>query len=63
MGFRKKDPDVKKAVSWLIENQLPDGLWKTSYKKGDVDKDTPKNYEKRLWLTLQISRILKNLLK
>jgi hypothetical protein len=61
IGLRVDDPDVMKAVRWLIENQLPDGLWKTSYKRGDLDKDTPKERENKHWLTLQVCRILKRL--
>jgi hypothetical protein len=61
MGFGLEDPDVDRAVNWLIRNQLPDGLWKTNYKKGDASRNTPREYENRLWLTLQICRILKRL--
>jgi len=38
---------------------VPDGLWSTSYKAGDVEKDTPVTRERELWLTLDICRIMK----
>lgn len=59
MGFSQNDPDIRRALNWLVENQRPDGLWSTSYKEGDVEKDTPVARERELWLTLDICRILK----
>jgi hypothetical protein len=59
MGYSKDDPDIKKALNWLVQNQAADGLWKLSYanKKGSAAKEVTK--ERRLWLTLKIARILK----
>ena len=59
MGFSRNDPDIRRALNWLVENQRPDGLWSTSYKEGDVEKDTPVARERELWLTIDICRILK----
>jgi len=59
MGFRGDDPDVRKGLDWLVENQRPDGLWNTSYKAGDAEKDTPVTRERGLWLTLEICRMVK----
>jgi hypothetical protein len=59
MGFSRDDPDIGRAVEWLVEHQRPDGLWSTSYKAGDVEKDTPVTRERELWLTLDICRIMK----
>jgi hypothetical protein len=61
MGFSREDPDIGRAVEWFVEHQRPDGLWSTSYKAGDVEKDTPTTRERELWLTLEICRILKRL--
>ena len=36
MGYPKEDPDIKKALSWLVKNQLPNGLWKLTYFKKTV---------------------------
>ena len=33
MGYRIEDNDISCAKNWLISNQMPNGLWKTSYKK------------------------------
>ena len=59
MGFSRDDLDIRRAVEWLVEHQRPDGLWSTSYKAGDVEKDTPVTRERELWLALEICRILK----
>lgn len=61
MGFSRDDPDIRRAVDWLVEHQRPDGLWSTSYKAGDVEKDTPVTRERELWLGLDICRVLKRL--
>jgi len=59
MEFRGDDPDVREALGWLVGHQRPDGLWSTSYKAGDAEKDTPATRERELWLTLDICRIMK----
>jgi squalene cyclase len=28
MGYSKDDPDIAAGLSWLVQNQLPNGLWK-----------------------------------
>ena len=60
MGYSKDDPDVRKALNWLAENQLSNGLWRTSYVDG-AKNETPN--ERRLWLTLTIARIFKRFYK
>lgn len=62
MGYSKDDPDMKNALNWLIENQLPNGLWKLTY--GETTKEnalslSEKSKERSLWLTLNITRIFK----
>jgi hypothetical protein len=59
MGFSGDDPDIRKGLDWLVGHQRPDGLWSTSYKEGDVAKETPVTRERELWLTLEICGILK----
>jgi len=31
MGYSKSDPDIKRGVDWLVENQAEDGLWNLNY--------------------------------
>lgn len=60
MGYSKDDVDVKIALNWLIENQSSDGLWKLSYVKGAKENSAnAKTFERRLWLTLKICRVIK----
>jgi hypothetical protein len=61
LEFKLNDRDIMKAVNWLSENQLPNGLWKSSYKKGDRIKDDSKEVERQIWLTYEICLILKRL--
>jgi len=59
LGYGLEDRDIMVAVDWLVENQQSDGLWKLSYKEGDIRKDSKKDREREEWLTLEICRILK----
>ena len=61
MGYSRDDPDIEKALNWLVENQLPDGLWKMDYAEGKEDAfvTNEKTKERRLWLALTIARIFK----
>jgi hypothetical protein len=54
LGFTRDDPGIKKALGWFIENQQPDGLWKMESGKEIKAKDT----EERLWLGLNVCRML-----
>jgi hypothetical protein len=54
LGFTRDDPDIEKGLDWFVENQQRDGLWKL-----EQDKTTkPAQQEERLWLSLNICRIL-----
>jgi hypothetical protein len=61
MGYSRDDSDIRKALNWLFENQLSDGLWNISYVEGKkgICKINEKTRERQLWLTLTISQILK----
>lgn len=61
MGFSRADLDIRRAMDWLVEHQRPDGLWSTSYKVGDMGRNTSLTRERELWLALDICRILKRL--
>ncbi len=57
MGYSKDDVDIKKGLDWLIENQMPGGLWKLDYSKGDKEKVS--DTAEKLWLALRVARIFK----
>jgi|WetSurMetagenome_2_1015567.scaffolds.fasta_scaffold03189_12 hypothetical protein len=57
LDFSKDDVDVKKGLCWLIENQLPSGLWKQDYGEGAKEKVGVTS--EQLWLTLTVARIFK----
>jgi hypothetical protein len=62
MGYARDDSDIKKALNWLVENQLPNGLWKLTYAEGKADDTqdaSEKTRERQLWLALTIARIFK----
>jgi hypothetical protein len=62
MRYSKDDRDIKKALNWLVKNQMPNGLWKLTYEetaKEDVLSLSKKSKERCLWLTLTIARIFR----
>jgi hypothetical protein len=62
MGYSEDDPDIRKALDWLVENQSSDGLWKMTYAEGTKESAHIKNEktkERRLWLALTIARIFR----
>ncbi len=62
MGFSKEDADIKKGLNWLVENQMPDGLWNLDYVRGKEDRSiSEKARDERLWLTLMVARIFRRL--
>ncbi len=62
MGFPRDDEQIGKALTWLVEHQEADGLWKVTYAKpAAAEKDTPKGRAMKLWVTLAICRVLKRL--
>jgi hypothetical protein len=58
LGFSKDDPDIKKGLDWFIENQQKDGLWKLDARKPITPTDAPE----RLWVGLNVCRMLKSFL-
>jgi hypothetical protein len=59
IGFKADHPKVREGLKWLVENQLADGLWENSYKKGAKRYETESAAEGRLWVSLAIGRVLK----
>ena len=62
MGYSKDDPDIRRALNWLVENQSFDGLWRMTYVEGTKESAYIKNEktkERRLWLALTIARIFR----
>ena len=57
------DPQIENAITWLVENQQPDGLWKVNYFSESPEKSTPQFLERKIWVSLAICRILKQLLE
>jgi hypothetical protein len=58
LGYSKDDSDVQKGLYWLIENQLPNGLWKLDNAKNAKQKEVPS--VDQFWLTLRIAKIMKH---
>lgn len=52
MGFKKGDPDIKKALYWFIKHQESNGMWKSGYGKAK-DRDI------HHWVTLAVCRVFK----
>jgi hypothetical protein len=52
LGFKMQDPQVKKAIDWLINAQSENGLWDVHLVRGK-DKDL------NLWIALAICRVFK----
>ncbi len=48
MGFSRDDPDIKKALGWLVDHQRGGGLWDTSCMKDRKPRDTPLTREREL---------------
>jgi hypothetical protein len=54
IGVAPADPQMIRAINWLVDRQQPDGLWKLR-----TTKNT--GYDSNEWLSLAICRILKRL--
>jgi hypothetical protein len=52
LGFKMEEPQIKKAMDWLINAQNENGLWNVHLMKGK-DKDLS------LWIALAICRVVK----
>jgi hypothetical protein len=61
IGFKRDDEDISLGIKWFVTHQQKDGMWniKNSPKK-NLKETNKKSQERRLWLTLNICRMLKN---
>ena len=57
MGYSKEDVDIKRGLEWLVENQLPNGLWKLDYSPDARQK--PCIAVEQYWLALKVALIFK----
>jgi len=57
---RSRDEQMEEALTWLIDHQEADGLWKATYVRGK-EVDNAKARETRLWVSLAICRVLRRL--
>jgi squalene cyclase len=51
IGIKEEDKDIQKSISWIVDNQNPNGTWNASY--------GGKNRHADEWVTLAICRVLK----
>ncbi len=45
IGVAANDPQMEKAIDWLVEHQQPDGLWKVNYYSTAPEKSTPQTLD------------------
>jgi hypothetical protein len=60
IGLSKNDEQIQQALTWLVDHQQEDGLWKVTYAKPqDKEKDNAKTQEMKAWITLAICRVFR----
>jgi hypothetical protein len=58
IGLSPNDESITQALNWLIDQQQPNGLWRTSYVQPRVkEKETAKVRDMKLWISLAICRV------
>jgi hypothetical protein len=60
IGLSVADEQMARAVSWLIDHQQEDGLWRVSYVKSE-ERETAKVRDVKRWVSLAICRACKRL--
>jgi len=63
IGLAKEDPDIERALQWLIDHQQSDGLWKMSYSRIHKETATSRTHTAQLWITLTVCRIFRRFLE
>jgi hypothetical protein len=62
IGLPGHDEPIRQALQWFVDHQEQSGLWKVSYARpNEQEKETPQAQEKKLWVSLAISRVFKRL--
>lgn len=60
MGLAREDEQIKQALTWLVDHQERNNLWRVSYAKPqEREKETAKVQEMKLWISLAICRVFK----
>jgi hypothetical protein len=60
IGFTKADAQIQQALDWFQDNQEARGLWKVTYAKPEeMEKDTARFRERKLWVSLAICRVFR----
>ncbi len=60
IGIPREDEKVQQALTWLVDHQEENGLWKVTYAKPDEEeKIAPKTQEMKYWISLAICRVFK----
>jgi hypothetical protein len=57
-GFKENDSDIKKGLTWFIENQQPNGLWELIYPIPEKISNKKLYLSRQEWLALRILRLL-----
>ncbi|HSD85787.1 MAG TPA: adenosine deaminase, partial [Anaerolineae bacterium] len=60
IGLSPDDEPIAQALSWLIDRQQPNGLWRVSYVQPCAkEKETAKVRDMKLWISLATCRVFK----
>jgi hypothetical protein len=60
IGLTINDSQILGALSWFVEHQQENGLWKVTYAQpGRISRETIKDQTMKLWISLAICRIFK----
>lgn len=59
IGISRHHPKIERALIWLVDNQLPTGLWRHSYSKIHNYRENDATRVAQLWISLAILRVCK----
>ena len=62
IGLLKEDEHIQPALTWLVDHQEENGLWKVTYATAqEKEKETAKAREMKRWVSLAICRVFRRL--